>query len=102
MLGGGIVGDGGRLGEMLGEMLGGGGEIRGGGVNKAISDEKLSAKRVMKEGGRCNIFELKETRTNERKMEELYLSKGGKVTALGRSTNFPLVRRGGVGKVEFA
>ncbi len=69
---------------------------------KTISDEKLSAKRVMKEGERCNIFELKETRTNERKTEEWNLSKGGKVTALGRSTNFPLVRRGGVGKVEVA
>ena len=79
MLGGGIVGDGGRLGEMLGEMLGGGGgEIRAAEINKAISDEKLSAKRVMKEGERCSIFELKETRTNEAKMEELYLSKGGK------------------------
>ncbi len=45
---------------------------------KTISDEKLSAKRVMKEGERCSIFELKGTRTDERKMEGLYLSKGGK------------------------
>jgi len=57
------------------------------GLIKAISGGKLSPEGVVG-GGRCNIFELKETRTNERKMKEWDLSKGGKVTAPGAFDQF--------------